>query len=134
MRTTTLLLAALPTLTQATYVLDTVMWGSTFFSHFNFQTVDPNNGYVKYLTQAAAQAAGIIFQGEGAAVRIGTDVSQTLSGAAGTGRESVRIESTKTWNHGLYVYNLASMPVPACGTWPARKFQKYSTTKQQTSK
>jgi hypothetical protein len=110
-----------PSNAAQSYILDQVMWGSTFFSYFNFVTVDPNNGYVKYLTQAAATTAGLISQAEGAAARLSVDAKTVLSGAAGTGRNSVRIESKKTWTHGLFVFNLAAMPAQACGVWPACK-------------
>lgn len=109
--------------TNAAYVLDTVMWGSTFFSNFNFATVDPNNGYVQYLTQSAAQTAGLIFQAESNPARISADSTTTLLGTAGSpGRKSVRIESKKRWTHGLYVFNVAAMPAPVCGVWPACMF------------
>jgi len=38
--------------------------------------------------------------------------------ASGRGRDSVRIESKKTFNSGLIIIDLVHMPV-GCGTWPA---------------
>lgn len=42
----------------------------------------------------------------------------------GAGRPSVRLESKKTYNHGLFILDLAHMPASVCGTWPA--FWTYS--------
>ena len=35
-----------------------------------------------------------------------------------SGRASVRIESQKTWNEGIFAIDLDHMPT-GCGTWPA---------------
>ena len=106
------------------YVLSDVMWGSTFFDAFNFFTdTDPNWGFVKYLSKADAQKAGLISAAEGAPARISADSTTVLS-ASGPGRNSVRIESKKTFQHGLFVFNIAAMPAPACGIWPARTYYR----------
>lgn len=39
--------------------------------------------------------------------------------ASGRGRNSIRISTQKTYNHGLVILDLAHMPAGQCGTWPA---------------
>jgi hypothetical protein len=39
--------------------------------------------------------------------------------ATGSGRKSVRIESKKTYLHGLFIADMSHMPGGICGTWPA---------------
>lgn len=39
--------------------------------------------------------------------------------ASGRGRDSVRVSSKKSYNHGLIILDLDHMPGGACGTWPA---------------
>ena len=39
--------------------------------------------------------------------------------ATNTGRPSVRIETIKPYQYGLFVADLAHMPASVCGTWPA---------------
>jgi hypothetical protein len=39
--------------------------------------------------------------------------------ATTAGRPSVRIETTKSYQYGLFVADLAHMPASVCGTWPA---------------
>lgn len=50
---------------------------------------------------------------------IGVDYSTRLNVANGVGRRSVRIESKKTYNKGLFVVDVKHMPGGICGTWPA---------------
>lgn len=47
---------------------------------------------------------------------MGVDSTNT---ASGRGRNSVRISSKATYNHGLIILDLAHMPASTCGTWPA---------------
>ena len=39
--------------------------------------------------------------------------------ASGRGRPSVRIETKKSYQHGLFVIDIAHMSGGICGTWPA---------------
>lgn len=39
--------------------------------------------------------------------------------ASKPGRQSVRLESTNTYKHGLVILDLTHMPSSTCGTWPA---------------
>jgi hypothetical protein len=90
--------------------------GSTFFNNFNFFTGgDPTHGYVHYVNQSVAQSEGLIKASDGSPVYIGCDHTNV---ASGSGRDSVRLESKKTWNSGLILIDLTHMPT-GCGTWPA---------------
>lgn len=109
----------------ATYsIVDDYTQGS-FADKFNFFTGnDPTNGYVNYIDYATAQSSGLYKQSE-SNVYIGVDHNNT---ATGRGRNSVRIESKKSYQHGLIILDLAHMPGGACGTWPA--FWLLSTSAQ----
>lgn len=39
--------------------------------------------------------------------------------ASGRGRDSIRVSTSKTYQHALVVLDLAHMPANACGIWPA---------------
>lgn len=75
---------------------------------------DPNNGFVQYQSKDAAVSSGL-FKTEGDDIRIGVD-SKT-SGV--NGRKSVRLESTASYNTGLFVAKFSHFPKPICGAWPA---------------
>ncbi len=76
---------------------------------------DPTNGYVHYVDQGTAQNKGLINTNNNQ-VYIGVDHTNV---ASGSGRDSVRIVSNKSYNHGLFILDLAHMPGGICGTWPA---------------
>lgn len=94
-----------------------------FANQFDFFTGnDPTNGYVNYVDYATAQSSGLYSASNGQ-VYIGVDHNNT---ATGRGRNSVRISSKKSYQHGLIILDLEHMPGGACGTWPA--FWLLSTT------
>jgi len=88
--------------------------GTSFFDNFNFATYDdPTHGYVNFVSQSQAQSEGLISAGTPS--YFGADHSKV---ASGRGRDSIRLESKKTFNSGLFIIDLIHMPV-GCGTWPA---------------
>jgi Glycosyl hydrolases family 16 len=88
---------------------------SNFFTSFNFIDVsDPTHGFVQYQSQDAATASGLA-KIDGNTVRLGVDNTTTVQG----GRGSVRLESTATYTHGLFIGDFAHMPGSICGIWPA---------------
>ncbi|CDM27100.1 CAZyme family GH16 [Penicillium roqueforti] len=92
-------------------------YGTTdsFFDKFNFYTdTDPTNGFVSYVDRNTASGNGLLDTSNG--IYIGVDHSNT---ASTPGRQSVRLESTTTYKHGLVILDLAHMPSSTCGTWPA---------------
>jgi hypothetical protein len=70
---------------------------------------------VQYVNQGTAQNGGLINTNNGA-VYMGVDSTNV---GTGSGRNSVRITSKKSYNHGLVILDLAHMPGGVCGTWPA---------------
>ncbi|KIX92161.1 uncharacterized protein Z520_12154 [Fonsecaea multimorphosa CBS 102226] len=109
-------LAGLVSLSTAGYVLEDDYSVDQFFSMFDFFTAaDPTNGYVQYVDQNTAQSGGLINTNNGA-VYMGVDHTNV---ASGSGRQSVRLTSKKSYNQGLIILDLSHMPGGICGTWPA---------------
>ncbi|KAJ5618757.1 hypothetical protein N7510_002741 [Penicillium lagena] len=101
--------------TAAYTLLDDYGNTDSFFDQFEFFTgEDPTSGFVTYVDQATAEASGLISSND-EAVYIGVDNTAVTT----TGRNSVRISSTNTYNQGLFILDLGHMPASACGSWPA---------------
>ena len=79
------------------------------------QEADPTEGYVTYVDQATAEAAGLIST-ENGAIYMGVDSTNV---ASGSGRESVRVSSNFAFDTGLIIADIQHMPGSICGTWPA---------------
>lgn len=115
---TSLPLFALAGTTSAAYTLLNTFNASNWMSSFQAQAIaDPTNGYVNYLSQSAAQAAGL-YKIIGNQVFVGVDNTSVLD-PSGTGRNSVRIASNAAWTKGLFIADFAHIPGTACGSWPA---------------
>ena len=103
---------ALGTTGWAAYTLeDDYFSGGDFFSQFSFWTPDngpdPTKGFVKYdqhknLLESSANNAKMW-------------VSNATS--APDGRESIRITSNKSYQSGLVILDVESMPGGVCGSW-----------------
>ncbi|GFF68861.1 hypothetical protein CNMCM6936_006166 [Aspergillus lentulus] len=115
-RSTLLPILGLSATGMAAYVLEDDYGTSTsFFDKFSFFTApDPTGGFVSYVDRNTAQNAGLI--AANGAVYMGVDHTNV---ASSSGRQSVRITSTKSYTHGLVILDLAHMPGGICGTWPA---------------
>ncbi|KAI4171318.1 MAG: hypothetical protein LQ346_008758 [Caloplaca aetnensis] len=112
--------AFLPAAVHATYTLTDSYTASNWFSSFNFfSDKDPTNGFVQYKDLKSAAASGLVAISNpgapNAAVYMGVD--HTTKDPAG--RASVRLSSKKTYNHGLFVFDVEHNPGSICGTWPA---------------
>ena len=109
-------ISALSSSASGAYTVEDDYSPSNFASMFDYFTdVDPTSGYVNYISQSAAQSEGL-FHANSNSVFIGVDAKNV---ATGRGRDSVRISSKKSYNHGLIILDLAHMPGGQCGTWPA---------------
>ena len=81
-------------------------------------------GY-SYVDEDTANSTGLIKFSDDGSVIIGVDSTHTYNasepyvGINGVGRPSVRITSTKKYNHGLFIADISHMPGGVCGTWPA---------------
>ncbi|KPI45321.1 uncharacterized protein AB675_2577 [Cyphellophora attinorum] len=106
----------LVSLSQAIYTVQDDYSGPNFFNNFNFFTADDyTHGYVNYVDSQTAAARGLINTNNGVAY-MGVDKTNV---ASGRGRDSVRLESKKTYNTGLFIADFGHMPGGACGEWPA---------------
>ncbi|KAF2256308.1 glycoside hydrolase family 16 protein [Trematosphaeria pertusa] len=100
---------------SAAYTLVDNCAGSSFASCFSFFSGgDPTHGFVRYLSQSDAQSQGL-FSVSGNSVYMGVDSKNK----APNGRASIRLESKKLYNRGLFVLDVAHMPSSTCGTWPS---------------
>ncbi|CEP00625.1 GH16 domain-containing protein [Plasmodiophora brassicae] len=106
---------ALPAYTQ------TASWtSSNFLDQFDFFTGDdPTHGYVDYVDRLTASSGGLVPIVNNAQ-QLRADHTAIVSGNA-RGRRSVRLESKQQFNGGLFLLDLAHVPV-GCGTWPAYWF------------
>ncbi|KAF5381459.1 hypothetical protein D9757_009062 [Collybiopsis confluens] len=90
--------------------------GTGFFDSFDFFSApDPTHGMVNYLNAADAKSKGLAKVANNV-VTLGVDSTTKLN--AGQNRDSTRITSKKTYNGGLFLYDVQKMPV-GCSTWPA---------------
>ncbi|KAK6220514.1 mixed-linked glucanase [Colletotrichum tabaci] len=101
------------------YGLSHSYFGANFISDFNFiNYVDPSNGFVRYQSQPDALAKGLYsINPVTQAVTLGVDHTNIYG--LGEGRPSVRLESKRQYNHGLFIGDFAHMPPSVCGLWPA---------------
>ncbi|KAJ6088686.1 hypothetical protein N7486_009947 [Penicillium sp. IBT 16267x] len=114
-----LLISLLSPAVASEYQLVESWQGEEFFDYFHFYTgADPTNGWVTYLDQASAESSGLVKVTDQGSVYIGVDHKTTLS-TSGKGRDSVRVGTTKYYEHSLVVADIAHMPGNVCGSWPA---------------
>lgn len=103
-------------LQERAYGLVDVYDAGNFFNEFSFYTgADPTHGYVDYLSQSDASAAGLINNNNNQ-IYLGVD---SWSYEPSNGRASVRVSSNKAYTHGLFVADIQHMPGDLCGIWPA---------------
>ncbi|KAI1003614.1 hypothetical protein K3495_g4594 [Podosphaera aphanis] len=118
---TRFLVAASASSALASYTLnpEDTYEGNTFFDKFNFYTgTDPTQGFVQYSDQTTASNSKLISINQGQQAYIGVDSTNTYD-VNSHGRPSVRLETKKTYQYGLFVLDLAHMPSNTCGSWPA---------------
>ncbi|KAI0701491.1 glycoside hydrolase family 16 protein [Cytidiella melzeri] len=85
--------------------------GFTFFNG-----VDPTHGTVTYVDATTAKNEGLAVVQDGGIVQLSVDTTTVLQ--SGQPRKSVRIQSTKTYNSGLFIADFYAMP-HGCAVWPA---------------
>ncbi|KAL8782187.1 MAG: hypothetical protein Q9213_005623 [Squamulea squamosa] len=105
--------------TTAAYNLADSYTASNWFDSFLFwDQKDPTNGFVQYTDLASAAKSGLIaVDNSGSAPAIYMGVDYTTKDPAG--RASVRISSKKSYNYGLFIFDIEHNPGSICGTWPA---------------
>lgn len=93
---------------------------SNFFDKFGFMSApDPTNGFVDYVDAVTANRDGLAGYANGG-VYLGSDFKEVTT----TGRPSVRVTSKRAYTRGLFIADIAHMPVGtgkggSCGLWPA---------------
>lgn len=109
-----------PDYTTLSYSLSDTYEGEKFFDEFNYFTgYDPTEGFVHYVPKEQSSQLNLTYASESSAVlRVDTSVGPKDEPNASTGRFSVRIESKKTYDNGLFIFDVKHTPV-GCGTWPA---------------
>ncbi|KAF4983183.1 hypothetical protein FZEAL_1340 [Fusarium zealandicum] len=109
-----------PDYSKVSYSLKDTYEGETFFDKFNYFTgFDPTHGLVHYVPQEQAQSLNLTYASSNSAfLRVDTSVGPQDEPNASTGRFSVRVESKKTYNDGLFIFDIKHTPY-GCGTWPA---------------
>ncbi|KAI4090165.1 MAG: hypothetical protein L6R37_007932 [Teloschistes peruensis] len=117
-----LVLAASTSIFSATHahytLIDSYTAANWFQSFLFYDKEDPTHGFVQYKNLADAAKNGLISIDSSTsepAVYMGVD--HTSKNPAG--RDSVRISSKKSFNHGLFIFDIEHTPSGICGTWPA---------------
>jgi hypothetical protein len=124
MLSTTFFITVLVTLISLTaagdaphYTLTDDLSYKNFFDNFNFYDgPDPTKGFVKYQSQEYAIKQDLVgYLEDIQSVFMGVDYTTKDT----AGRASVRLESKKSFNHGLMIADIRHMPSSECGSWPA---------------
>ncbi|KAH7393921.1 mixed-linked glucanase precursor [Phaeosphaeria sp. MPI-PUGE-AT-0046c] len=117
MLATVFVLLAAASAASGTYTLTDDLTHKKFFSAFNFySSPDPTGGFVQYQDLRGAIKNNLIsYKPNSTSIYMGVDSTTRDS----KGRASMRLESKKTWNHGLLIADIAHMPASTCGSWPA---------------
>ncbi|KAL7659058.1 hypothetical protein ACMYSQ_002002 [Aspergillus niger] len=104
-----------PDYSALSYKLADTYSGSSFFDEFEYYTAaDTTDGFVDYVDSSTASEMNLTYASSSRAVlRVDTDTSNQTSG-----RKSVRITSKKTYNNGLFIFDITHTPY-GCATWPA---------------
>ncbi|KAM0520051.1 hypothetical protein ACHAPE_003324 [Trichoderma viride] len=98
------------------YSLSNTFDVNNFFSSFDFFTDhDPTNGFVEYVDGNTANSLNLTSTWTGSVI-MGVDSTETNPA---NGRKSVRVTSQQSFNHGLFIADIAHMPGSICGAWPA---------------
>eukprot|EP00466_Bigelowiella_natans_P013088 jgi/Bigna1/72538/fgenesh1_pg.20_\ len=90
---------------------------TTFLQEFEFFTAgDPTHGYVQFVSQSEAAQLRML-QLDAGSIYMSVDKDGNYD-PNGPGRKSIRVQSRKVFNGGVFVIDLDHIP-SGCGTWPA---------------
>ncbi|KAF1972625.1 hypothetical protein BU23DRAFT_466909 [Bimuria novae-zelandiae CBS 107.79] len=116
---------AYPDYYRIDYRLKDTYVGSTFFDDFDYFTgYDPTHGFVHYVDAEGSRAQNLTETTSSVVTDLLSNSStailrvDTSDKNATTGRRSVRITSRKTYDAGLFIFDIVHSPY-GCGTWPA---------------
>ncbi|OJJ95717.1 hypothetical protein ASPACDRAFT_1859952 [Aspergillus aculeatus ATCC 16872] len=106
-----------PDYSRLNYELVDTYAGASFFDRFDYYSgVDPTDGFVQYVNKSTAQSLNLTYvtaDASSAVLRV-----DTTDRNASHGRRSVRLESTTSYDTGLFVFDIRHAPY-GCGLWPA---------------
>ncbi|KAF8609134.1 hypothetical protein BDV93DRAFT_601844 [Ceratobasidium sp. AG-I] len=99
------------------WVVDSLYEGQKFYDDFDFfNYADPTNGLVEYVDRDTAFREGLAYVTPNNKIVMKVDNTTVLQ--QGQHRKSVRIQSKKRYNGGLFIIDIERAP-HACGAWPA---------------
>ncbi|PYH41034.1 glycoside hydrolase family 16 protein [Aspergillus saccharolyticus JOP 1030-1] len=106
-----------PDYSRLNYELIDTYAGASFFDRFDYYSgADPTNGFVQYVNRSTAQALNLTYTtADASAVVLRVDMADRN---ASHGRRSVRLESTTSYDAGLFLFDIRHSPY-GCGLWPA---------------
>ncbi|KAI0540156.1 concanavalin A-like lectin/glucanase domain-containing protein [Xylaria digitata] len=109
-----------PNYSKLNYALADEYSGTSFFDNFDyFIGYDPAQGFVHYVPKEQAAQLNLTYASESTAVlKVDTSVGPGSEPDASTGRFSVRVESKRQYESGLFIFDVKHTPF-GCGTWPA---------------
>jgi hypothetical protein len=104
-----------PNYTALDYRIVDTYSGASFFEQFNYFTdEDPTDGHVVYVGEMAAHDLNLTYATDTSAIlRVDSFTPKAVNG-----RNSVRIESKKNYDTGLFIFDIIHTPY-GCATWPA---------------
>ncbi|TLS30574.1 hypothetical protein PpBr36_02384 [Pyricularia pennisetigena] len=102
------------------YTLTETYSGANFFDKFSYYSGDdPTHGFVKYVTREQAQMYNLTSASSTSAIlRVDDTSSPYTFPDVSEGRMSVRVESKRQYDRGLFIFDVKHAPF-GCGTWPA---------------
>ncbi|KAI6317249.1 hypothetical protein MCOR34_004057, partial [Pyricularia oryzae] len=102
------------------YTLTETYSGAIFFDKFSYYSGDdPTHGFVKYVTREQAQMYNLTSASSTSAIlRVDDTASPYTFPDVSEGRMSVRVESKRQYDRGLFIFDVKHTPY-GCGTWPA---------------
>ncbi|CAE6490583.1 unnamed protein product [Rhizoctonia solani] len=99
------------------WVIDTLYEGQNFYDEWDFfNYADPTNGMVEYVDRETAFRERLAYVTPDNKIVMKVDNTTVLQ--AGQHRKSVRIQSKKRYNGGLFIIDIERAP-HACSAWPA---------------
>ncbi|KAG8742853.1 hypothetical protein FRC10_000832 [Ceratobasidium sp. 414] len=99
------------------WTVDTFYEGQNFFDGFNFFSyADTTGGQVQYVDQQTATTENLAYVTPQGQIVMRVDNTTALN--LGEQRKSVRIQSNKRYNGGLFILDIDKAPY-GCSTWPA---------------
>ncbi|KAI9851854.1 MAG: hypothetical protein M1838_002570 [Thelocarpon superellum] len=114
---------------QAAYTLQDVFNTTNFLQEFEFwMDPDPTHGTVTYVNQSVAEQYNLFAikqsslpgtEGQNNTWFAGHDGTFNTSLAVSPQRPSTRLSSRKRYDKGLFLADIAHMPLAECGVWPA---------------